>query len=62
MQMKTITNESLQVLSVYLRTPIGMKTYLLQPMEVKVVPEDYISDNILKLQKRRMVSVHNYTN
>jgi len=62
MKMKSVTNESLQVLSVYLVTPLGLKTYILQPKEVKVVPEDYISENILKLQKRRMVSVHNYNN
>lgn len=58
--MKKITNESLQMLSVYLVTPIGLKTYILQPKEAKVIPEGYISENLLKLQKRRMVSIHNY--
>lgn len=61
MKMKKITNESLQVLSVYMITPLGLKTYILQPKEIKVVPEGYISDNLLKLQKRRMVSIHNYS-
>lgn len=60
MKMKRIVNESLQTLSVYLITDIGVKTYLLRPKEVKVVPESFISQHILKLQKRRMLSVQNY--
>lgn len=60
MKMKAITNESLQTLEVFVRTPVGLKSYVLQPQAVKVIPEDSITDNILKLQKRRMLSVQNY--
>lgn len=60
MQMKLITNESLQTLEVFVNTIVGLKSYLLQPQESKVIPAEFITSNILKLQKRRMLSVQNY--
>jgi hypothetical protein len=60
MEQKVITNESLQSLEVYFLTPNGTKCYWLQPHSTIVIPAHFISENILNLQKRRMISVTTY--
>lgn len=60
MEQKIIRNESLQTLEVYLNTPQTIKCVLFKAGEAKVIPADYISQQIKKLIKRRMISVSNY--
>lgn len=59
MNTKLIVNESSQVLEIFLKTQSGVKGHLLNPKEVKVIPASCVSNNILKLQKRRLVSIKN---
>ena len=56
---KTIRNDSLQTLEVYLMTPSGIKSYLFHPNDVKVVPSSFITEQVKKLQKRRLLTVTN---
>jgi len=58
--MKQVTNASFQSLTVFFRTPTGVKSYWMQPGETKVIPESYVSQHIKKLVKRRQLSVANY--
>jgi hypothetical protein len=59
MSTKTIVNESSQNLEVFLKTQNGVKGHILSPREVKVIPAACVSDNMLKLQKRRLLSIKN---
>ncbi len=60
MEQKIIRNESLQALEVYLNTPQALKCFVFKAGEAKVVPAEYISEQIKKLVKRRMISVSKY--
>jgi len=59
MDTKIIRNDSLQTLEVYLLTPNGIKSFLFQPNDAKVVPASYITEQVKKLQKRRLLTVTN---
>lgn len=55
--MKKVTNESLQGLMVYFVTESGSKGFWFAPGQSLVVPENYVSDHVQKLQQRRMLAV-----
>jgi len=55
--MKSIKNESLQGLEIYLNTPKGAITTWLTPRAVITVPNSYITEQVKVLAKRRMLKV-----
>jgi hypothetical protein len=57
--MKSITNDCLQRLELYLTTQKGAKRVWLSPRETMVVPTHFISGQIKTLSTRRMLSVRN---
>jgi hypothetical protein len=59
METKVIRNDSLQTLEVYLLTPKGLKSYLFQPHDAKIVPASFITEHVKKLQKRRLITISN---
>jgi len=57
--MKSIKNEALQRLEIYLDTDRGPKRIWLLPQETIVVPNTYLSGQIKNLSGRRVLSVRN---
>ena len=57
--MKSIKNECLQRLELYLTTDRGAKRIWLMPRDTVVVPGTYLSDQIKNLSQRRMLTVKN---
>ena len=57
--MKSIKNEALQRLEIYLDTDRGSKRIWLLPQETIVVPNAYLSGQIKNLSERRVLSVRN---
>jgi hypothetical protein len=57
--MKTIRNEALQRLELYLDTDRGSKRVWLMPKETIVVPASYLSGQIKNLTERRILKVRN---
>ena len=57
--MKSITNDCLQRLELYLTTNRGTKRIWLMPRETMVVPQSFLSGQIKTLSNRRMLTVRN---
>jgi hypothetical protein len=57
--MKKIKNDSVQSFELHLNTPKGLEILFLTPKKVIVVPDGYISSQILILQKRRHITITN---
>lgn len=57
--MKSITNDCLQRLELYLTTNRGTKMIWLMPRETMVVPQSFLSGQIKTLSNRRMLTVRN---
>ena len=57
--MKSITNDCLQRLELYLTTNRGTKRIWLMPRETMVVPQSFLSGQIKTLSSRRMLTVRN---
>jgi hypothetical protein len=57
--MKSLTNDCLQRLEVYLETKEGAKRIWIMPRETVVVPHYYISHQIQTLSNRRMITIRN---
>ena len=55
--MKSIKNDSLQALEIFLITEDGRKTYWLKPKELINVPSGYLSDQIKNLHSRRVIRI-----
>ncbi len=55
--MKSVTNDCLQRLEIYLTTPNGAKRIWLSPRETMVVPPHFISGQIQNLANRRMLTI-----
>lgn len=57
--MKSITNDCLQRLELYLTTNRGTKRIWLMPRETMVVPPSFLSGQVKTLSDRRMLSIRN---
>ena len=57
--MKIIMNTSLQSWSLPFRTEHGVKTHYLQPNESIQVPASFITDVVIRYQKRQLISIKN---
>ncbi len=57
--MKSIKNEALQRLEIYLDTDRGSKRIWLMPQETVVVPSTYLSGQVKTLMERRILTVRN---
>ncbi len=57
--MKSITNECLQRLEIYLDAPKGPNRKWLMPRETLVIPHHYISNQVQTLSDRRMITIRN---
>jgi len=57
--MKSIKNEALQRLELYLTTDKGTKRIWLMPRDTIVVPNAYLSEQIKNLSQRRILTVKN---
>jgi len=57
--MKLIKNDSLQAFSVYFMTEEGAKEKRLKPGQSIVVPENYITEQLRTLQRRRLFKITN---
>ena len=57
--MKVVKNDSLQSFTVYFGTEKGCKERYMQPGESIVVPENYITEQIKLLHKRRLFKISN---
>jgi hypothetical protein len=57
--MKVVKNDSLQTLTVYFNTEKGCKERYLKPGESIVVPENYITEQIKTLHRRRLFKISN---
>ena len=57
--MKSITNDCLQRLELYLTTDKGAKRVWLSPRETMVVPHSFISHQIDILSGSRMIKIRN---
>mgnify|MGYP003113522401 FL=1 len=57
--MKSITNDCLQRLELYLTTNRGTKRIWLMPRETMVVPQSFLSGQIKTLSSRRMLTIRN---
>jgi len=57
--MKSITNDCLQRLELYLTTSRGAKRVWLMPRETMVVPPSFVSGQMRTLSSRRMLSIRN---
>ena len=55
--MKSIKNDSLQSLEIFLITEDGPKTYWLKPKELISVPAGYLSDQVKNLHSRRIIRI-----
>jgi hypothetical protein len=57
--MKVIKNDSLQAITVFLKTEKGCKEVHFSPGQSLVVPDHYISEQVLTLFKRRVFKISN---
>ena len=57
--MKVVKNDSLQTFTVYFSTEKGCKERNMQPGETIVVPENYITEQIKTLHRRRIFKISN---
>ena len=57
--MKIITNTSLQSWSLPFKTPLGLKSYYLQPNESIQVPTSYITEDLIRYQQRQLIALRN---
>jgi hypothetical protein len=57
--MKVVKNDSLQTLTVYFNTEKGCKERYMKPGESIVVPENYITEQIKTLHRRRLFKISN---
>lgn len=57
--MKVVKNDSLQSFTVYFQTEKGCKEKWMQPGESIVVPESYITEQLLTLHRRRIFKITN---
>jgi hypothetical protein len=57
--MKVVKNDSLQAITVYFNTDKGCKERWMQPGESIVVPENYITEQIKTLHRRRVFTISN---
>jgi len=57
--MKSIKNEALQRLELYLLTEKGTKRIWLMPRDTIVVPNTYLSEQIKNLKQRRILTIKN---
>ena len=57
--MKIITNPSLQSWSLPFKTPLGLKSYYLQPNETIQVPTSYITEDVIRYQQRQLIALRN---
>lgn len=57
--MKIIMNTSLQSWSLPLRTKTGVESYYLKPSESVQVPASYITENVIRFQKRNLITIKN---
>ncbi len=57
--MKSITNDCLQRLELYLSTNKGSKRIWLMPRETMVIPSYFISGQMSTLSNRRMLTIRN---
>ena len=55
--MKIITNTSLQSWSLPFKTPLGLKSYYLQPNETIQVPTSYITEDVIRYQERNLIKI-----
>jgi len=57
--MKIIMNTSLQSWSLPFRTEAGVKHYYLKPSESVQIPASYITDNVIRYEERRLITIRN---
>ena len=57
--MKSITNDSLQRLEIYLTTNKGIRRVWLNTRETMVVPPSCLSSQVRNLSERRMLTIRN---
>jgi len=57
--MKSVTNDSLQRLELYLTTNQGTKRVWLGARETMVVPYSFLSSQVRNLGERRMLTIRN---
>lgn len=57
--MKVVKNDSLQAITVFFNTDKGCKERWMQPGESIVVPENYITEQIKTLHRRRVFTISN---
>lgn len=57
--MKLVKNTSLQAITVFFMTEKGCKEKNMKPGESIVVPENYITEQIKTLQRRRVFKIAN---
>ena len=57
--MKVVKNDSLQTLTNYFSTEKGCKERYMRPGESIVVPENYITEQIKTLHRRRIFKISN---
>lgn len=57
--MKVVKNDSLQAITVFFNTDKGCKERWMQPGETIVVPENYITEQIKTLHRRRVFTISN---
>lgn len=57
--MKIIMNTSLQSWSLPLRTESGIKHYYLKPSESVEIPASYITDHVIRYEKRSLITIRN---
>jgi hypothetical protein len=57
--MKVVKNDSLQAMTIYFNTEKGCQEHWLKPGESIVVPDSYISEQVLTLHRKKMFKVSN---
>ena len=57
--MKVIKNDSLQSMTIYLNTEKGCHEQWLKPGESIVVPDSYVSEQILNLHRTKLFKISN---
>jgi hypothetical protein len=57
--MKSITNNSLQAFDIFLMTEKGLETVWMSPKKTIVVPESYITEQVINCAKRRIFKIKN---
>jgi len=55
--MKLITNTSLQSWSLPFRTEKGVQSFFLEPKRSVKIPDSYITDDVLRYQRRKLISI-----